>query len=52
MRAAMEARCPWFFQMLADPRIKPLHQHPEFARMQRVLDRMEGSVEKHGAGEG
>ena len=52
MHAAMEARCPWFFQMLADPRIKPLHQHPEFARMQKVLDRMEASVEKHGTSEG
>jgi len=48
MHAAMEARCPWFFQMLADPRMKPLHQHPEFARMQRVLDRMEASAERHG----
>jgi len=52
MHAAMEARCPWFFQMLADPRMEPLHQHPEFARMQKVLDRMEASAEKHAVSEG
>ena len=49
MQAAAESRCPWFFQMLADPRMKPLHQRPEFARMQRLLDRMEASAEKHAA---
>ena len=51
MNAAAESRCPWFFQMLADPRMKPLHQRPEFARMQELLYRMEASAEKHVANE-
>jgi DNA-binding winged helix-turn-helix (wHTH) protein/tetratricopeptide (TPR) repeat protein len=44
LRTAEEDRCPWFFQMLADPRLKPLEGHEEFARMKAVLARMEGSV--------
>jgi DNA-binding winged helix-turn-helix (wHTH) protein/tetratricopeptide (TPR) repeat protein len=51
LNAAAEARCPWFFQMLADPRMKPLHPRPEFTRMQKILDRMEASAEKHGSPE-
>ena len=41
LRAANESRCPWFFQMLADPRLKPLHGHPEFHQLQAVLTAME-----------
>ena len=41
LAAAQEARCPWFFQMLADPRLKPLHAHPEFKRMRAILSGME-----------
>jgi len=41
LRTANEARCPWFFQMLADPRLKPLHGHPEFVAMQAILTGME-----------
>jgi tetratricopeptide (TPR) repeat protein/TolB-like protein len=51
MTAAAEARCPWFFQMLADPRMNALHQRQEFDRMLKLLDRMEATAEKHGAGE-
>jgi tetratricopeptide (TPR) repeat protein len=51
MHAAAEARCPWFFQMLADPRMKPLHERSEFAQMRKVLDRMEASAEKHAGNE-
>ena len=47
MQAAAEAHCPWFFQMLADPRMKPLRPRPEFTRMQKLLDRMEAAAEKH-----
>ncbi len=39
--AANESRCPWFFQMLADPRLKPLHQNPEFERLLLILPSME-----------
>jgi TolB-like protein len=41
LRAADESRCPWFFQMLADPRLKPLHGHPEFQKMHAILTAME-----------
>jgi DNA-binding winged helix-turn-helix (wHTH) protein len=36
LRAANESRCPWFFQMLADPRLKLLHARPEFAALEAV----------------
>jgi TolB-like protein/tetratricopeptide (TPR) repeat protein len=44
LRTANEIRCPWFFQALADPRIKPLHGHPEFVKMQSILARMEAAT--------
>ncbi len=45
LRASLENRCPWFFQMLADPRLKPLHGRPEFEQMGGILAEMEGEVE-------
>jgi tetratricopeptide (TPR) repeat protein len=51
MHTAAEAHCPWFFQMLADPRMKALHERPEFERMHKLLDRMEASAEKHAGSE-
>jgi TolB-like protein len=47
LRAADEARCPWFFQTLADPRLKPLHGNPEFERMRAILPSMEEEVEQN-----
>ncbi|MGA3135681.1 MAG: winged helix-turn-helix domain-containing protein [Terracidiphilus sp.] len=44
LRASAAARCPWFFQMLADPRLKPLHARPEFQEMRAVLTRMEAAA--------
>jgi TolB-like protein/tetratricopeptide (TPR) repeat protein len=44
LRASAAARCPWFFQMLADPRLKPLHPRPEFQQMRAVLARMEAAA--------
>jgi hypothetical protein len=44
LRTAAESRCPWFFQTLADPRLKPLHGHPEFDQLRAILTRMEASV--------
>ena len=43
-RAANQERCPWFFQMLADPRLKPLHGHPEFEELRAILPRMEAAA--------
>ncbi len=44
LRAAENDRCPWLFQMLADPRLQPLHGHPEFLRMRRTLADMESAA--------
>ncbi|MGC9158091.1 MAG: winged helix-turn-helix domain-containing protein [Terracidiphilus sp.] len=45
LRAVNEARCPWFFQMLADPRLEPLHGRAEFEWMREILIRMEADAE-------
>lgn len=44
LRAAEETRCPWFFQMLADPRLKPLAGQFEFERMGAILADMEAEA--------
>ena len=41
LRASDETRCPWFFQILADPRLQQLHGHPEFEIMRATLAEME-----------
>jgi len=43
LKIAAEARCPWFFQMHADPRLKPLHGRPEFEQLGTILTRMEAA---------
>ncbi len=47
LRAADELRCPWFFQMLADPRLLPLRERPEFASMLGILTGMEAEAERN-----
>jgi hypothetical protein len=44
LRKAAETRCPWFFQTLADPRLKPLHGHPEYVELEAILPRMEATA--------
>ncbi len=44
LRKAAETRCPWFFQTLADPRLKPLHGLPEFVELEAILQRMEAAA--------
>jgi DNA-binding winged helix-turn-helix (wHTH) protein/tetratricopeptide (TPR) repeat protein len=46
LRAADDARCPWFFQMLSDPRLEPLHQIPEFQEMRAALENMDIPAEE------
>jgi tetratricopeptide (TPR) repeat protein len=41
LRTEADVRCPWFFQMLADPRLEPLHGRPEFEQMRNLLTGME-----------
>jgi len=48
LQNASDARCPWFFQMLADPRLKALHGCPEFERMKAILAGMEAEAEQEG----
>jgi DNA-binding winged helix-turn-helix (wHTH) protein/tetratricopeptide (TPR) repeat protein len=44
LSSANEFRCPWFFQSLADPRLRPLASRPEFQRMQKILVDMEADA--------
>jgi tetratricopeptide (TPR) repeat protein len=52
LQVANEARCPWFFQTLADPRLKALHGHPEFERMRAILTTMEAEASRNAEDEG
>jgi DNA-binding winged helix-turn-helix (wHTH) protein/tetratricopeptide (TPR) repeat protein len=45
LRTSLNMRCPWFFQVLADPRLAPLHGHPDFEEMRAILPRMEACLE-------
>lgn len=45
LRIANEKRCPWYFQMLGDPRMQPLRGRPEFERMRSALRAMEAEAE-------
>jgi tetratricopeptide (TPR) repeat protein len=47
LRAADENRCPWFFHMLADPRLKPLKGRLEFAALESSLAAMETDAATH-----
>ena len=46
LRSAEHSRCPWLFEMLADPRLAPLHAEPEFQSMLALLAGMEASAER------
>lgn len=41
LRIADENRCPWFLQMLADPRLSALHGRAEFSRWQSIVAKMQ-----------
>jgi DNA-binding winged helix-turn-helix (wHTH) protein len=44
LRAADQDRCPWFLQLLADPRLKPLNGHPGFEELKAILPGMEDAA--------
>lgn len=44
LRDADRTRCPWFFQMLGDPRLTPLDGHPEFAELKASHAAMEAGA--------
>lgn len=46
LRSAEQSRCPWLFEMLADPRLAPLHVEPEFQSMLGLLAGMEAEAER------
>ena len=50
LRISDKIRCPWFFQMLADPRLKPLECRPEFLQMRAILSGMEAEVKSRRSG--
>lgn len=45
LHTSADARCPWFFQILADPRLKPLHGRKDFEEMRAMLTRIEATAE-------
>jgi serine/threonine-protein kinase len=44
LRKSAELRCPWFFQMLADPRLTPLHEHPGFIELRKIHTNLEAGA--------
>jgi predicted Zn-dependent protease len=46
LRTAEQSRCPWFFQMLADPRLARLRGNPEFQSMLDIMAGMEAEAER------
>ena len=44
LRLSDTLRCPWFFQMLGDPRVSGLQGHPEFISMRGILEAMEAEA--------
>ncbi len=46
LRSAEQLHCPWFFQMLADPRLAPLRERAEFQSMLGILAGMEAEAER------
>lgn len=40
LRVANETRCPWFFQMLADPRLQSIEGQPVFAELKAEWEAM------------
>jgi DNA-binding winged helix-turn-helix (wHTH) protein/tetratricopeptide (TPR) repeat protein len=46
LQAAADSRCPWLFQMLADPRLEPIRKRPEVVRIEKVLERMEAAADR------
>jgi len=44
LSSADQARCPWFFSALADPRLAPLATYPEFQKMQQMAEELASNV--------
>src|SRR6266702_636087 len=44
LRAAADSRCPWFFPMLADPRLQLLQGEREFEQMRAFRDELESTA--------
>lgn len=41
LQTSNQTRCPWFFQILADPRLNRLHGNPAFEQLRFILPQME-----------
>jgi predicted Zn-dependent protease len=44
LTAANENRCPWFFQMIGDPRLHELRPRAQFQQFLAIVEKMEGRV--------
>ncbi len=44
LHASNQSRCPWFFQILCDPRLNRLHGNPAFEQLRFILPQMEIAV--------
>ncbi len=44
LRVSAEVRCPWFFQMLADPRLAPLRHHRGFLELKAIHTNLESGA--------
>jgi hypothetical protein len=44
LTAANESRCPWFFQMIGDPRLQGLRHRVKFQQFLAIVEQMEAGV--------
>jgi len=51
LTAAEENRCPWFFQMIADPRLHGLRHRAEFQKFLAIVEHMETGVSEEALAE-
>ena len=45
LAVAEKQHCPWFFELLADPRLQPLRGHPGFEHLRRIPQQLESASE-------
>jgi TolB-like protein/tetratricopeptide (TPR) repeat protein len=45
LQLAEQQHCPWFFEILADPRLAPLHNRPDFQKLLAMIPRLETESE-------
>ena len=51
LEVANRSRCPWFFQMLGDPRLRTLENRPEYRQLLAIMDEAEAAKAGESAAE-